>query len=78
MRQKQEILSEEDEKIYNMSWLDVETFCQILGRVCSLYRHQGSRTMPPDHAVLCSQEIRKSAEGNGPCQVLLGMIRSSA
>ena len=55
-----------------------ETFCQILGCVCSLHRHQGSHTMPPDHAALCSQEIRKNADVNGPCQVLLGMIRSSA
>jgi len=34
--------------------------------------------MPPDHAALCSQERRKNAEANGPGQVLLGMMRSSA
>jgi hypothetical protein len=55
-----------------------ETLCQILGRVCSLLGHQESRTMPQDHAELCSQKIRKNAEVNGPCQALLGMIWSSA
>jgi hypothetical protein len=39
-----------------------ETLCQILGRVCSLLGHQESRTMPQDHAELCSQKIRKNAE----------------
>lgn len=55
-----------------------ETLCQVLRCVCYLHGHQESRTIPPDHAELCSQKIRKNAEANGPCQALLGMIWSSA
>jgi hypothetical protein len=36
---------------------------------------QESRTLPPDHAELYSQEMPENAEANGAYQALLAMIR---
>ena len=50
----------------------------VFAPLTHLHGSQGSRTMPPDHAELCSQKIRENAEANGACQALLGMIWDSA
>jgi len=41
-----------------------------------LYLHgrQESRTMIPDHAELCAQEMRENARENGAYEALPGMI----
>ena len=39
-----------------------------------LHGRQESRTMIPDHAELCAQEMRENAGGNGAYEALPGMI----
>ena len=43
-----------------------------------LHNRRESHAILPDHAELCSQEIRENTEGNGACEALPGMIYGSA
>jgi hypothetical protein len=73
------ILSHKDEKVYKNAlegralrlWSrSGDRFAPFL----HLHSHQESRTMIPDHAELCAQEMHENAGGNGTYEAAPGMI----
>ena len=73
----------EDKKVYkNASTVGALRHVGGSWNLCAHLRHlhrpQERRTLPPDHAELCCEEIRENAEVNGACEALPGMLWDSA